>query len=168
MPIEKSVHQHDFSIYSPYLSCINRTFLPHTVNMIKTFFKNFFKCGLTGWCLEITFTAFDSLRKRNMTLMGQTSLWMFPIYGSACLLRPLFRILKHFSLAFRGSVYAACIFLGEYFTGRFLDRRGACPWNYERSRWQIKRVVRLDYFPNWFLAGLLFERLLSVDNTAPH
>ena len=43
--------------------------------------KNFLKCGLTGWCMEISFTALDSLRRRDMTLKGCTSLWMFPIYG---------------------------------------------------------------------------------------
>ena len=132
---------------------------------MKTLFKNFFKCGLVGWCLEITFTALHSLQKRDMTLMGQTSLWMFPIYGSACLLNPMFKLLKNFSFAVRGSVYAICIFIGEYITGRFLDKRKLCPWNYERARWHIQKVVRLDYFPNWFLAGLLFEHLLSTDST---
>lgn len=132
---------------------------------MKTLLKNFFKCGLVGWCLEITFTALNSLQKRDMTLMGQTSLWMFPIYGSACLLNPLFKLLKNFSLTVRGSIYALCIFIGEYISGRFLDKRKLCPWNYERSRWHIQKVVRLDYFPNWFLAGLLFERLLSSDSS---
>lgn len=97
--------------------------------------------------------------------MGQTSLWMFPIYGSACLLNPMFKLLKNFSFVVRGSVYAICIFIGEYITGRFLDKRKLCPWNYERARWHIQKVVRLDYFPNWFLAGLLFEHLLSTDST---
>lgn len=93
--------------------------------------------------------------------MGQTSLWMFPIYGSACLLEPLFKKLKKIPIQVRGSIYALCIFAGEYLSGRFLDKRALCPWNYERSRWHIRKVVRLDYFPNWFFAGLLFEKLLS-------
>lgn len=114
--------------------------------------------------MEITFTALHSLQKRDMRLMGQTSLWMFPIYGSACLLNPLFKLIKNFSLVLRGSIYALCIFTGEYVAGRFLDKHKLCPWNYERSRWHIQKVVRLDYFPNWFLAGLLFEHLLSSDS----
>lgn len=96
-----------------------------------------------------------------MRLLGQTSLWMFPIYGSACLLNPIIKGLKNMPLYLRGSIYSLCIFLGEYLTGRFLDNRKLCPWNYERSRWHIHKVIRLDYFPNWFLAGLLFEKLLS-------
>lgn len=132
--------------------------------MMKTFFKNFVKCGILGWCLEITFTALHSLQKRELRLMGQTSLWMFPIYGSACLLEPLFKNLKNVPFQIRGSIYALCIFAGEYLSGRFLDQRSLCPWNYERSRWHIRRVVRLDYFPNWFFAGLLFEKLLSRED----
>ncbi len=123
--------------------------------------KNFLKCGLTGWCMEIIFTALDSLRRRDMRLMGQTSLWMFPIYGSACLLSILHKPLKNFPAWLRGSVYALCIYTCEYLTGRLLDKHHICPWNYENSRWHIRRIIRLDYFPNWFLAGLLFEKILS-------
>lgn len=129
--------------------------------MMKLFLKNFFKCGLLGWCLEIVFTALDSFRKRDMRLFGHTSLWMFPIYGSVCLLAPVFKALRNLPLFLRGSIYAFCIFIGEYLSGRFLSCHKLCPWNYERSRWHIKKVVRLDYFPNWFLAGLLFEQILS-------
>ncbi|MCM1126263.1 MAG: putative ABC transporter permease [Lachnospiraceae bacterium] len=123
--------------------------------------KNFFKCGLIGWCMEIIFTALDSFRRRDMRLMGQTSLWMFPIYGSACLLSLLFKPLKRLPAFVRGSVYALCIYIGEYLTGALLSKHKICPWDYEKSRWNIKRVIRLDYFPNWFLAGLLFEKVLS-------
>lgn len=123
--------------------------------------KNFFKCGLIGWCMEIIFTALDSFRRRDMRLMGQTSLWMFPIYGSACLLSLLFKPLKRLPAFVRGSVYALCIYVGEYLTGALLSKHKICPWDYEKSRWNIQRVIRLDYFPNWFLAGLLFEKVLS-------
>ena len=129
--------------------------------MMKTCFKNFLKCGLIGWCLEITFTALSSFQKRDLRLMGQTSLWMFPIYGSACLLGPVFKRLKNLPLYIRGSVYSLCIFTCEYLTGRFLNHRKLCPWNYEGSRWHIQKVIRLDYFPNWFFLGLLLEKLLS-------
>ncbi len=78
------------------------------------------------------------------------------------MLNPLFKGLKDLPPFFRGSIYALCIFAGEYLSGRFLDKRKICPWNYERSRWHIQKVVRLDYFPNWFLAGLLFEKLLGT------
>lgn len=119
------------------------------------------KCGLAGWCLEILFTSLHSLQRRELSLKGETSLWMFPIYGSACFLSPLFRLLKPFPAYVRGSIYALCIFAGEYLSGRLLTEKKLCPWNYGRCRWHIGEVIRLDFFPNWFLAGLLFERLLS-------
>lgn len=129
--------------------------------MMKTLGKNFLKCGLAGWCMEILFTALGSLQKREFRLVGQTSLWMFPIYGSACLLTPLFSFLKRFPVLVRGTIYAVCIFFGEFLSGNFLMGKKVCPWNYERSRWNIKKVIRLDYFFNWLLAGLLFEKLLA-------
>jgi len=127
---------------------------------MKTIVKNFLKCGLAGWCLEILFTSLHSLQQRKFTLKGETSLWMFPIYGSASFLLPLFRLLKKFPFYVRGSIYSICIFIGEYLSGRFLMRKKICPWNYKRSRWHIREVIRLDYFFNWFMAGLLFEKLL--------
>lgn len=126
-----------------------------------TFFKNFLKCGLAGWCMEILFTSADSLRRRDMTLKGTTSLWMFPIYGSAALLSPVSRLLRGKSALARGLTYMGIIFSMEYLSGLLLSRRKACPWDYRRSRWNIGRVIRLDFAPYWFCVGLLYEQLLS-------
>lgn len=63
-------------------------------NTVYGFFKNFLKCGLIGWCMEIIFTSVTSLRRRDMTLKGSTSIWMFPIYGCAAVVAPLSRLLK--------------------------------------------------------------------------
>lgn len=144
---------------------------------ILTFFKNFLKCGLAGWCLEILFTAVGALRRRDMTLKGNTSLWMFPIYGCAAVFAPISRLLRKKSVWFRGFTYMSIIFSTEYFAGRMLRHRSLCPWDYGRSRWNLSRVIRLDYAPCWFGAGLLFERLLGTykaaqdtpsDTTLPH
>lgn len=127
---------------------------------MKKFIHNYIHCGLLGWFLEITFTAFHAFRRRDMRLPGITSIWMFPIYGLAALLAPLSRLIQHRSTLFRGLVYTGIIFTGEFATGLWLRRRGLCPWNYERSKWNLAKVIRLDYAPCWFLTGLLFERLL--------
>lgn len=123
--------------------------------------KNFIKCGITGWCIEIAFTALGSLRRREMPLMGQTSLWMFPIYGSAAFFKPLFALLKKCSLFVRGTIYALTIFSAEYASGRLLEKHEICPWNYNRCHWHVNGLIRVDFFPFWFLAGLLFEKLLT-------
>ena len=54
------------------------------------------------------------------------------------------------------------IFSGEYLSGTFLTRHKLCPWDYSRSHWNISKVIRLDYAPYWFGAGLLFERILNA------
>ena len=128
---------------------------------LSIFLKNFLKCGLTGWCMEILFTAADSLRRRDMTLKGNTSIWMFPIYGCAAVLAPISRLLRGRPAWLRGMTYMGLIYSAEYLTGKLLSSRQACPWDYSRSRWNVGRVIRLDFAPYWFAAGLLFEQLLS-------
>lgn len=121
------------------------------------FMKSFLRHGLMGWCMEIIFTAADSLRRRDYSLKGCTSLWMFPIYGSSALLNPLFRKLAAKAIWVRGCIYTLLIFVAEFVSGTFLRIKGLCPWNYNHSKWNIGEVIRLDYAPFWFLAGLLFE-----------
>lgn len=127
----------------------------------NTFLQDFIICGIAGWCMEILFTALGSLRRRDYTLKGVTSLWMFPIYGLGAILGPLSRLLARLPTLLRGLIYMCTIFSVEFFSGRLLSRRKLCPWNYSRSRWNIDSLIRLDYAPCWLAAGLLFERLLS-------
>lgn len=126
---------------------------------MKTLLKNFLRFGTLGWCMEIIFTASDSIRKRDYTLKGNTSLWMFPIYGMGTFLVPLSKLMKKWHIMARGLFYATLIFLVEFVTGRLLMKRNACPWDYSSSRWNISKVIRLDYTPFWIGAGLLFERI---------
>lgn len=128
---------------------------------MKKYIHNFIHCGILGWCMEITFTALNSFRRRQFKLTGNTSIWMFPIYGCACFLAPVCRLLKKKSPLVRGLSYAALIFTGEFLTGVLLCKKDLCPWDYSRSKWHIHKIIRLDYLPFWFMAGLLFERLIA-------
>ena len=138
------------------------------INPLPYFLKNlisdFICCGITGWCVEIIFTAIGALRRREMTLFGQTSLWMFPIYGSVSLLKPFILLIKQGNIFMRGIIYTICIFTGEFISGTLLNKIKLCPWNYNRNRWHIKGVIRLDYLPFWFIAGLVFEHMLTSKN----
>lgn len=134
-------------------------------NTVYGFFKNFLKCGLIGWCMEIIFTSVTSLRRRDMTLKGSTSIWMFPIYGCAAVVAPLSRLLKKKPAWLRGLTYMGMIFSTEYLTGRLLSKHKLCPWDYGKSKWNVGRVIRLDYAPYWFGAGLLFEHLLTSSSS---
>lgn len=128
---------------------------------MKKFFSDFFLCGIIGWCTEIIFTSLNSLRNHDFRLMGVTSLWMFPIYGLGSLLIIPYKFVKKYSFIIRGAVYTVCIFLGEFFSGQLLTKIHACPWNYEKARLNIKKVIRLDYAPLWFLFGLFLEKVLK-------
>ncbi|MCM1327110.1 MAG: putative ABC transporter permease [Bacteroidales bacterium] len=134
------------------------------MNFLKKLKQNFIFCGIAGWCMEIIFTALAALRRRDFKLKGTTSLWMFPIYGSIAFLSPIMTLLKKKPAWFRGFTYMALIFSAEYTVGSLLNRLRLCPWDYRRSRFHIKRIIRLDYAPNWFGAGLLFEYLLRRRN----
>lgn len=123
--------------------------------------KNFFTCGTVGWCLEILFTACASLRHKNYKLTGNTSLWMFPIYGMAAIFKPLSGLLKKQSMLLRGLIYTVCIFATEFLTGNLLKKRGLCPWSYDHAKYNISGLIRLDYAPLWFGTGLLYERILT-------
>ncbi len=123
--------------------------------------RDFLKCGLTGWCIEILFTSANALRNHDFTLRGQTSLWMFPIYGCAFLIAPLSKVLGKYSVLLRGTIYMTMIFSMEYLTGILLSAFHLCPWDYSGCRWNVSQVIRLDYAPYWFGTGLLFEKLLQ-------
>lgn len=122
--------------------------------------NKFLICGLTGWCMEIIFTAMDSFRRRELKLMGRTSIWMFPIYGMAVLIQPVYFFIKKFPFLLRGIIYATGFFTVEFLSGSFLKKHNICPWDYSKAKSNINGVIRLDYIPCWMIAGLLYERIL--------
>lgn len=123
--------------------------------------KTFFICGLTGWCMEILFTSLGGLLYGDLLLTGHTSIWMFPIYGLAALIGPLSHHLHRCPVVIRGCIYAAGIMLVEFISGSILRFFHICPWDYSGTPYHIMGLVRLDYFPVWFTAGLIFEYILS-------
>ena len=123
--------------------------------------SNFFKCGATGWCLEILWTGIHAAGRGEWKLMGQSSLLMFPIYGMAACIGPVSRGLKRVPVVLRGSLYMTGIFAAELGTGMVLKHYDMCPWDYSGSPLNYKGVIRLDYAPVWFCTGLIFEKLLS-------
>ena len=123
--------------------------------------KDFFLCGFTGWCLEIFWTGLHSLVTGHFTMMGKTSLLMFPIYGCAAVIAPVSRKLSSVPAVIRGFLYTAGIFFTEFFTGTLLRYFHMCPWDYSNSPFQYKGLIRFDYTPLWFMMGLFFEKILT-------
>ena len=113
---------------------------------------------------EIVFTSVKkSIGEKNIDFQGHSSLWMFPIYGMAgFLVAPLYSNLSQFSILLRGFIYMVLIFAVEYGTGTILKKLpGNCSWHYN-SKYAISGLIRLDYAPVWFIAGLLMERLYII------
>ncbi len=114
--------------------------------------------------MEILFTSTGSIWHKDRRLLGQTSLWMFPIYGMAAIIGPVSGLLKRCPALLRGAIYSVGIFTGEYVSGSFLKKHKMCPWDYSRAKANINGVIRLDYAPLWMFAGLAFEKILIIAN----
>lgn len=127
--------------------------------------KKYLMCGLTGWCMEVFWTGMGSALRKDKKLTSNTSIWMFPIYATAIIIEPLSRKLcsKKRNAVNRGIIYSLCIFATEFCSGSFLKKRGCCPWDYSKAKFNINGVVRLDYLPVWFIVGLIYEKLLCPD-----
>jgi uncharacterized membrane protein len=121
--------------------------------------KRFFLYGIVGWSMEILWTGLYSLIHGDMALEAYTSLWMFFIYGCAVFLEPLHDIIKPWNLFLRGIVWVVIIWGIEYSTGKILlGLLHVYPWKYY-GIFAVDGIVRLDYAPAWFVAGLFFERM---------
>ena len=77
----------------------------------------FLLCGTAGWCMEISMTGVHAIQKKDFRLIGQSSIWMFPIYGMAACIRPVSKSLKGCSTFLRGSIYTTGIFAAELTSG---------------------------------------------------
>lgn len=117
--------------------------------------------GLLGWIAEILFTGSGSALSGSVRLSGHTYLWMFPIYGLVAFLEPLRERMRTMPWPVRGTIWAGLFFMIEYLTGWLLRATiGVCPWDYSQaSRFVLDGFIRLDYFPVWFTAGLIYEKI---------
>ena len=120
-----------------------------------------------GLSFEVIFTAIlDHKKSGNWKLTGYTYLWMIPIYAiiypALCFLYP--RAAAHHWLA-RGVFYVVLIYVVEYTSGWALRLlTGECPWEseYRGNKWAVHDLIRLDFFPAWLGASLLYELVFRV------
>lgn len=122
--------------------------------------------GIFGLGLETLFTAILDYRAlKDRRLLGYSSLWYFPVYGlSPLAFYILYPGLSGNSLIVRGTIYMILIFISEYLYMIFLRKLlGTSPSeeSYYKSRWNIQGLIRLDFAPAWFVAGLAFEVLFK-------
>ena len=99
---------------------------------------NFFLCGSIGWCMEVFWTGLHSLLSGQWTMTGKSSLLMFPIYGCAAIIAPLYARISSLSFVCRGLLYMLGFYMVEFISGSFLREIGICPWDYSAARFQCK------------------------------
>lgn len=119
--------------------------------------------------MEVMFTSVESMLSHDWRLMGRTSLLMFPIYGCGAFLEPIGTMMDRWigeeplsgrdRMIRHGMLYMVLIFTAEYLSGMWLKSKGICPWDYSASQTNVNGLIRLDFAPLWFGAGLLFEQI---------
>lgn len=137
----------------------------------------FFIYGFLGWCTEILWTSLYNFIRSYLArgappehlaerwrLVGQTYLWMLPIYGAGGLLfERVHEAVRVHPFWLRGLVYAVLCFAIEYISGWLLRRlTGRCPWDYSWAWLHIHGLIRPDYALAWMALGLVFERLHNM------
>lgn len=115
-----------------------------------------------GITTEVFFTAISDLITSgnfdDLSLKGQSYIWMFPIYGSASILFPFFfKWIKNWPRLARYACYGVGILFVELIAGFLLEKlTGRCPWEYQVG-WHFHGYIRFDYLPLWMGFGAVIE-----------
>ena len=121
--------------------------------------------GMFGICVEVAFTAiFDLFTKKRISLMGHTSLWMFPIYA--------FGLSYGFDLVeiviqndiIRYLSYPIWVWIVEILVGYPLLKFGIRLWDFtylsNQKHW--KGIISFVHFPSWIFLGILVEYIKKI------
>ena len=121
--------------------------------------------GMFGFSVEIAFTAiFDLITKKKISLIGHTSLWMFPIYGFGLsygfgLVESIIQneIVRYLS-------YPIWVWMVEILIGYPLLKFGNRLWDYsylsKGKHW--KGIISFVHFPVWIFLGILVEYIKQI------
>jgi len=106
--------------------------------------------------------------KRDPKIIGQTSLWMFPVYA----LIPFVIILvtslfSYYPIYIRGLIYLFSFYIIEFVVGILLKKFiGSCTWDYSRYhihllgreiKTNIQGIICLEAAVIWYIYGVLGE-----------
>lgn len=119
--------------------------------------------GTMGMVAEVVFTSIKRLfTERVYELKGETSIWMFPIYGLiAFFYPPIFYRINSFPWFVRGMIYMLMFYIIEYVSGYVLRKLKVCPWEYP-GKYSLNGLIYFPYAPIWFFAGLGIEKIYPV------
>ena len=119
--------------------------------------------GALGWCAELVWTAITNRafhRVDTWLLEGYTTLWAFPMYGSAAFFyEPLHDALRSQFLLVRAAAYLIGFWAVEYIGGWLVWKiAGQKPWDYSKSPGgTLNGLIRWNFVLVWPLVGLALE-----------
>ena len=120
--------------------------------------------ALHGYATEIMFTAsWNFVFHLNWKLMGNTSIWIMPIYGlSGLACEQIYLSCNRWglSLPVRGFVYLIWTYFWEFTTGFVLKQFDLCPWDYTHYDGDFMGLITLEYAPGWYILGLILDRFV--------
>jgi len=120
--------------------------------------------ALHGYATEIIFTAlWEFVFRLNWKLMGNTSIWIMPIYGISGLVCEMIHeqcMKRGMPLLLRGVVYLIWTYFWEFTSGFILLQFDLCPWDYTHYDADFMGLITLEYAPLWFLLSLLIDQLV--------
>ena len=121
--------------------------------------------GVVGLIIEIFFTALVGFfSKKDLNLIGHTSLWMFPIYSVGLTYGFDFvqQIISNDILRYLS--YPFWIWLVEILVGYPASKIGIKIWDYSylSSEKHWKGIISYIHFPVWILFGILVEFVDSL------
>ena len=121
--------------------------------------------GMFGLTVELFFTAITELiTKKNLNLMGHSSIWMFPIYAFG--LSYGFDLIKLIipNEFLRYLSYPFWIWAVEIFIGYPAIKLGVRIWDYrylpDNKHWQ--GIISYVHFPVWIFFGILVEMVKKL------
>ena len=118
--------------------------------------------GMFGLFVETCFTAIkDLISKKQLNLMGHTSLWMFPVYSLGLSYGFDFIMWLIPNEILRSLSYPLWIWCVELLIGIPATRRGLWIWDYRYlpSRFHWRGVISFAHYPLWVGLGILVEMI---------
>ena len=126
-------------------------------------FSRFYIYAIHGYVTEVMFTAaWEFVINLNWKFPGNTSVWSLFTYGlSALVLEQMYFCLRtKLPLPLRALVYTIWGYFWEFSTGYILKQFNACPWDYSNFEGDFMGLVTLEYFPAWYVAAIIGEKLV--------
>ena len=137
--------------------------------------QTFFSAALSDGIWKSCGPDFIPLLSSQWTLTGKSSLLMFPIYGCAAIIAPLYARISSLSFVCRGFLYMTGFYLIEFISGSFSGHSASVPGIISRP-FSVQRnhpaglcsslVCRRTYFLKKYLRNLLEKSILVVYDCA--